>query len=178
MGRRWVGIEVSSDNVERYALPRLRKVVAGEDRGGITKSEKWKGGGGFTVLDVAPSMFTEDDGAIVLADWAVGGALGEAVAANLGYTPQRAGPFCGRKGRSRLAVIDGLVNTAVAELLIEQLDADETVLLVGTGLDPEVADYLSERRAGSMAQLIPQAILNSYGRPRRWTPTMPAEGTT
>lgn len=36
MGRRWVVCELKQDNFETYALPRLTKVVKGEDPGGIT----------------------------------------------------------------------------------------------------------------------------------------------
>ena len=40
MGRRWVTIELSTDNVERYTLPRLRKVVDNADPWGITSSSE------------------------------------------------------------------------------------------------------------------------------------------
>lgn len=176
MGRRWITVEFLRENVERYCLPRLCQVVAGEDPGGITEAVGWGGGGGFTVLDIAPSMFAEENGIVVLADSAAGGVLGEMVAAQLGFAFEPSGPFCGRKGRTRLAAIDGLVNLAAADLLLEQLDSNETVLVYGTVLDPEVAPHLAAQRPGSMAQLIPQAILNSYGRPRRWTPTIAREG--
>src|SRR5690625_2456734 len=36
MGRRWVACELLEDTVERFTLPRLTKVVCGEDPGGIT----------------------------------------------------------------------------------------------------------------------------------------------
>ena len=117
-------------------------------------------------------MFAEDGGTIVLADWAAGSALGETVAAQLGFWYDPAGPFCGRKGRTRLAVIDGLVNTGAIDLLLEQLDEREVLLVCGTGLDPEAATYLSSQRLGSSAQLIPAAILSAYGRPRRWAPAL------
>ena len=39
MGRRWVGIEREPATIETYALPRLQKVVTGEDLGGITTVE-------------------------------------------------------------------------------------------------------------------------------------------
>lgn len=170
LGRRWVTVELERESVERYCLPRLSKVVAGDDPGGITEAVDWQGGGGFSVLDVTPSMFDDYNGQVVLADWAVRGALGEAVAVQLGFSLEPAGAFCGRKGRTRLAVIDGLVNVAAADLILDQLADDEIVLLCGTGLDPEVADYLAKQRPGSSSQLIPQALLNSYGRPRRWSP--------
>jgi adenine-specific DNA-methyltransferase len=38
MGRRWIGIERSTQTIEQFALPRLTKVVNGEDDGGISKA--------------------------------------------------------------------------------------------------------------------------------------------
>ncbi len=48
MGRRWVGIERGS-HVDDLALPRLRRVVDGEDASGVTRAFAWQGGGGFHV---------------------------------------------------------------------------------------------------------------------------------
>lgn len=38
MGRRWVTVELSPDNVEKFTLPRLAKVVEGSDPGGVTST--------------------------------------------------------------------------------------------------------------------------------------------
>lgn len=170
LGRRWATVEMSRENVERYCLPRLTKVVEGSDPGGITDAVGWEGGGGFSLVDVAPSMFDELDGIVVLADWAVGGALGEATAVQLGFTPDALGPFAGRKGRTRIAVVDGVVNIAAADLILAELPPGETILICGTGLEPDVSAHLGAARPGSSAQLIPAVILNSYARPRRWYP--------
>jgi adenine-specific DNA-methyltransferase len=48
MGRRWVGIE-RGDHVDALCLPRLRRVVDGQDDTGMTRALDWKGGGGFHV---------------------------------------------------------------------------------------------------------------------------------
>lgn len=98
LGRRWVACEREQETVEHYVMPRLESVVAGRDPSGITKSAGWEGGGGFRVLDVHPSMFerTSDD-RVVVAPWAAGGALAEAVAA------QAAFPF-DPKGKTRLSL--------------------------------------------------------------------------
>ena len=45
MGRRWIGIEIGA-HAETHCIPRLGKVIAGE-QGGISESVGWKGGGGF-----------------------------------------------------------------------------------------------------------------------------------
>ncbi len=123
MGRRWVGIEWDPNTLATFALPRLTKVVRGDDPGGITEAAGWKGGGGFRVLDVAPSMFEEDEGRVVLAEWATNGALGEATAAQLGFDYVDESPFCGHKGRTRLAVVDGLVGEEVIRVLVGALGA-------------------------------------------------------
>jgi adenine-specific DNA-methyltransferase len=47
-GRRWVGIERGA-HVDTLCVPRLRRVVDGEDATGITRAFGWKGGGGFHV---------------------------------------------------------------------------------------------------------------------------------
>jgi adenine-specific DNA-methyltransferase len=55
MRRRWIAVEASDDTVETYTLPRLTRVVAGDDPGGITAKVGWLGGGGFEVIEVAAS---------------------------------------------------------------------------------------------------------------------------
>ncbi|MCD6561327.1 MAG: site-specific DNA-methyltransferase [Deltaproteobacteria bacterium] len=59
MGRRWIGIELG-EHCHTHCLPRLKKVVDGTDQGGISKSVKWKGGGGFKYYYLAPSLLKED----------------------------------------------------------------------------------------------------------------------
>ena len=181
LGRRWVTSELQSDTIERYALPRLTKVVAGADPGGITNDIDWTGGGGFAVLDVAPSMFSAEEGVVVLADWATGGTLAEVTAAQFGFIRESSGPFCGRKGQTRLAVVDGLVNRGVIAILLGYLAENENLFVCGTAIDQEARDDLAAARPGSAVQPIPQAILTSYARPRRWRPTLqtgPAQPVT
>jgi adenine-specific DNA-methyltransferase len=48
MGRSWVGIE-RGEHVNDLCIPRLCRVVSGEDTTGITRACGWRGGGGFRV---------------------------------------------------------------------------------------------------------------------------------
>jgi DNA modification methylase len=222
MGRRWVGIDREASTFEAFALPRLRKVVAGEDDGGVTfletvtgddlpegvkpgearaaarliatlsksgaldgidgltevttkelvkglravdrtrRERVWTGGGGFRVLQVAPSMFEVDDGLVFLADWMTNGKLSEATAAQLGFEYEPDAPFSGRKGRTRLAVIDGIVNEAVVRLLVSALPERERVVVCGTGIDTDARPILRELRPGSTLRKIPAALLDEY----------------
>lgn len=173
MGRRWVGIEREQTTVESYAMPRLGKVVDGTDQGGVSNITGWSAGGGFRVLDVAPSMFSEVGGQVYLSDWATNGKLAEATAAQMGYAYAFESPFCGRRGRSRLAVVDGLVSEDVVRLLVAALDDRERMLVCGTAVDPGAQELLRELRPGSSARKIPQTILQEYRQPFRWE-TRPA----
>lgn len=59
MGRWWIGIEMG-EHCFTHCVPRLKKVVNGEDAGGVTSSANWKGGGGFRVYKLGPTMVKED----------------------------------------------------------------------------------------------------------------------
>lgn len=48
MGRKWVGIERGA-HVDTMCLPRLRRVVDGTDKAGVTRAFGWTGGSGFDV---------------------------------------------------------------------------------------------------------------------------------
>ncbi len=113
-------------------------------------------------------MFAEEDGQVFLNDWATNGKLAEATAAQLHYEYAYDAPFCGRRGRSRLAVIDGLVNEAVIRLLIDALPADEGLVVCGTAVDPTARDVLRALRRGSTVRKIPQSILQDYRQATRW----------
>ena len=162
MSRRWVGVEREADTIETFALPRLTKVVGGVDPGGISELTGWAGGGGFRVLDVAPSMFEADGGLVFLADWMANGKLAEATAAQLGFEYEPDPPFSGRKGRTRLAVVDGVVNESVVRLLVEALPERERVVICGTGIDTDARSILRELRPGSTLRKIPAALLDEY----------------
>ena len=59
MGRRWIMVELG-EHCHTHILPRLKKVIDGEDEGGITKAADWNGGGGFRYYRIAPSLLKED----------------------------------------------------------------------------------------------------------------------
>lgn len=226
-GRRWITIEWSAETLSRFTLPRLQKVVKGEDPGGVTTLETpmgeglpegirpgeskaaaqvlglmatagafdeletlehgtlkelvkvlrsadksttvtmWPGGGGFRILDVGPSMFSEVDGRVYLADWATNGALAEAISAQYAYTYEPDPPFAARKGKTRLAVVDGLVNEGVVRLLVEALPPGEKVAICGTAIDPDARAVLKQLCPGSTMRKVPAALLDEYRQSRR-----------
>ena len=59
MGRRWIMVELG-EHCHTHIIPRLQKVIDGEDPGGITEAVGWKGGGGFRYYRLAPSLMEKD----------------------------------------------------------------------------------------------------------------------
>lgn len=59
MGRRWIMVELG-EHCHTHIIPRLKKVIDGEDKGGITDSVNWQGGGGFRYFRLAPSLIIND----------------------------------------------------------------------------------------------------------------------
>ncbi|MDD2729833.1 site-specific DNA-methyltransferase [Malikia sp.] len=60
MGRRWIGIEMG-EHARTHCLPRLEKVIAGE-QGGISEAVGWEGGGGFRFHTLGEPVFDADGG--------------------------------------------------------------------------------------------------------------------
>lgn len=59
MNRRWIGVELG-EQCDTHCLPRLTRLIDGEDPDGITKVLGWKGGGGFRYYHLAPSLIKTD----------------------------------------------------------------------------------------------------------------------
>jgi len=59
MGRRWIMVELG-EHCHTHIIPRLKKVIDGEDSGGITEAADWLGGGGFRYYKLAPSLIVND----------------------------------------------------------------------------------------------------------------------
>ena len=59
MGRRWIMVELG-EHCHTHIIPRLRKVIDGEDPGGVTQAVGWQGGGGFRYFRLAPSLLETD----------------------------------------------------------------------------------------------------------------------
>jgi adenine-specific DNA-methyltransferase len=57
MGRRYIGIEMG-EHAQTHCLPRLQKVIDGE-QGGISEAVGWKGGGGFRFCTLGDTAFDE-----------------------------------------------------------------------------------------------------------------------
>jgi adenine-specific DNA-methyltransferase len=59
MDRRWIMAELG-EHCLTHIIPRLKKVIDGQDKGGVTEAAGWEGGGGFRYFKLAPSLLETD----------------------------------------------------------------------------------------------------------------------
>ncbi len=59
MGRRWIMVELG-EHCHTHIVPRLQKVIDGQDPGGVTLATGWAGGGGFRYYELAPTLLSTD----------------------------------------------------------------------------------------------------------------------
>ena len=59
MGRRWIMVELG-EHCHTHIVPRLHKVIDGQDPGGVTQATGWQGGGGFRYYELAPTLLSTD----------------------------------------------------------------------------------------------------------------------
>lgn len=169
MGRKWVAAEVLEGTVDKFTSPRLRKVVAGDDPGGITPTTKWTGGRGFRELRISQPVFEVADlGGLPVTAIAPGTSdttLARSVAAQLGYAQSQDDvlPFAGRKGRARLAVVRGVLDADSVASLLAGIEDDETLTIAATGAEPDTRAYLRQYSRGSRIVRIPEGLFPKTG---------------
>lgn len=121
----------------------------------------WRGGGGFCVGRIGPSMYEvdDDDDTIYLSTAATNGAWSRAVAGQLKFTLTPDDPvFCGTKNRQRLAVIDGIVDETVVQTVVESLDDRQIAVVVAKAVLPEAAALLQQLSPGSRIRKAPDQM--------------------
>lgn len=175
LGRRWITSEILPSTVASFTQPRLSKVTLGEDHGGISKDLGWDGGGGFRTAVVGPSMYEVTPYGTVLADWATNGRFARAVAGQLGFDWQPDGqPFCGQRGRMRLAVLDGTVGVEEVRQIVTALTEKERVTIVAKSFLPGAEEALIATSRGSRLRKAPRDLLTSAARRSRRLEGTPA----
>lgn len=168
MGRRWVTVELSESTASTFTRPRLEKVVAGEDPGGITNSTEWTGGGGFRELRIAGPTFTALDeewgGGIAVVANLPADQLARSVAAQLDFTldlESEASVFAGTRGRARLAVVVGVADDVVVDDVLSSLGDGETAVIAATSHTSAAVQRLTETRPGSRLIAVPDDLFHT-----------------
>ncbi|MCK5927962.1 MAG: site-specific DNA-methyltransferase [Nocardioides sp.] len=162
MNRRWVTSEILPETVATFTQPRLVKVVNGDDPGGVSKALDWSDGDGFRSVTVAPSMYEVTPFGVMLAEWATNGRFARAVAGQLGFDWQDdTPPFCGQRGRMRLAVFDGAIGAEEVRLALSALAEKERVTIVAQSVLPEAEEALAAAPKGSLIRKAPRDLLTT-----------------
>jgi adenine-specific DNA-methyltransferase len=100
MRRHWIMIELG-EHIDTHIIPRLKKVIDGEDPGGVTETNGWKGGGGFRYFHIAPSLLEKDRfGNLIISKQYNAAMLTEAMCKIMGFTYAPSDELYWQQGRS------------------------------------------------------------------------------
>lgn len=159
MGRRWIMVELG-DHCETHIVPRLKKVIDGEDQGGITKAVNWQGGGGFRYLRLAPSLLKKDN----WGNWVINKEynpemLSAALCKHMGFTYAPSQTQFWNHGYSTendfIYVTTGSLAYEQLKLISEEVGSNRTLLICCKAFITDGAEF-----PNLTINKIPQAILN------------------
>ncbi len=133
MGRRWIMIELG-EHARTHIVPRLKKVIDGEDQGGISKAVGWTGGGGFRYYRLAPSLLEKDKwGRWVISKKYNAAMLSEAVCKFMGFHYEPSETFWWIHGRANenayIYVTTQSIDQATMEALSEEVGPERSLLI-------------------------------------------------
>ncbi|WP_128575330.1 DNA methyltransferase [Photorhabdus temperata] len=133
MGRKWVLVELG-DQCNTHIIPRLKKVIDGEDQTGISKAVNWQGGGGFRYYKLAPSLLEQDRwGRWVISKDYDAAMLAEAICKLEGFTYAPSDTEWWNHGYSteqdRIYVTTQTLSVEQLEVLSDEVGEDRTLLV-------------------------------------------------
>ncbi len=159
MGRRWIMVELG-EHCRTHIVPRLKKVIDGEDQGGISKAVNWQGGGGFRYLRLAPSLLKKDD----WGNWVINKEynaemLAEAMCKHMGFTYAPSQTQFWNHGYStetdHIYVTTGSLAYDQLKLISEEVGTDRSLLICCKAFMMDGADF-----PNLTLKKIPKVILN------------------
>jgi adenine-specific DNA-methyltransferase len=159
MGRRWIMVELG-EHCHTHIIPRLKKVIDGDDPGGITEAVDWKGGGGFRYYRLAPSLLEKDKwGNWVISKQFNSAMLAEAVCKLEGFTYAPSDSVYWQHGHSTerdfLYVTTAHLNHAQLQQLSDEVGSDRSLLVVCSAFRGRKEGYTN-----LTVKKIPKAVLS------------------
>ena len=123
----------------------------------------WRGGGGFQVAHLSPQCFDYDAkwDRVMLTENAKGDILIRSIAANLGFSlfnQEETTVFDGRKGKSLLKIVEGVVTVEIVDWLVSQIKGGETIVIAAMSVMDGVRQHLRQVCKGSKIIVIPDDI--------------------
>ena len=162
MGRRWIMVELG-EHAHTHIVPRLKKVIDGNDPGGITEAVDWKGGGGFRTFRLAPSLIETDQfGQKIISKQYNATMLSEAMCKHMGFTyaPSQDPAFYWQQGHSSerdfiFVTTQSMTHDALKALSIE-VGEERTLLVCCKAFRARLSDF-----PNLTVKKIPQAVLDN-----------------
>ena len=163
MGRRWIMVELG-EHCHTHIIPRLKKVIDGEDKGGITESVNWQGGGGFRYYKLAPSLIVSDRwGNPVINPEYNAAMLAEALAKLEGFTYAPSEVHWWRHGHSSerdfIYVTTQNLSADQLQALSDEVGGDQSLLVCCAAFHGVTAAKASERWPNLTLKKIPKMVL-------------------
>ncbi|MCZ8270562.1 MAG: site-specific DNA-methyltransferase [Beijerinckiaceae bacterium] len=161
MGRRWIMVELG-EHAHTHIVPRLKKVIDGEDKGGVTEATGWQGGGGYRYFNLAPSLLEADKwGRWVISKDYNAPMLAEALCKHMGFTyaPSQDVAEYWRHGHSSETDFIYVTTLALTQdqlrAISEDVGPDRTLLVCCKAFNARVEDF-----ENLTVTKIPHAILS------------------
>ncbi|MGX9717098.1 site-specific DNA-methyltransferase [Janthinobacterium lividum] len=163
MGRRWIMVELG-EHCHTHVVPRLRKVIDGEDKGGITEACGWKGGGGFRYYKLASSLIVNDRwGNPVINPEYKAAQLAEALSKLEGFTYAPSEVHWWKHGQSSerdfIYVTTQNLSAEQLQALSDEVGHDQTVLVCCGAFHGANAAEAAERWPNLTLKKIPKMVL-------------------
>jgi adenine-specific DNA-methyltransferase len=163
MGRRWIMVELGN-HCDTYIVPRLKKIIDGEDQGGVSSAVNWQGGGGFQYYRLAPSLVVNDRwGNSVVNPEYNAAHLAEALCKLEGFTYAPSEVQWWRHGHSseRDFIYVTTQNLAVEQLqaLSDEVGSEQSLLVCCAAFHGITAVKASERWPNLTLKKIPKMVL-------------------
>jgi len=163
MGRRWIMVELG-DHCHTHIIPRLHKVIDGEDGTGITESVNWQGGGGFRYYKLAPSLIVSDRwGNPVINPEYNAAQLAEALAKLEGFTYAPSEVQWWQHGHSSerdfIYVTTQNLSAEQLQALSDEVGSDQSLLVCCAAFHGITAAKASERWPNLTLKKIPKMVL-------------------
>ncbi|MCK9194381.1 MAG: site-specific DNA-methyltransferase [Nevskia sp.] len=158
MGRRWIMVELG-EHCHTHVIPRLKKVIDNDDKGGITESVGWQGGGGFRYYRLAPSLPQKDrwDQWVVNKDYNPE-MLAAAICKLEGFTYAPSEELYWQHGRSTesdfIYVTTRALNAETLQALSEDVGPERTLLVCCSAFRGDASRY-----ANLTVKKIPKMVL-------------------
>jgi adenine-specific DNA-methyltransferase len=133
MGRRWIMVELG-EHCHTHIIPRMKKVINGEDPGGVTKAINWRGGGGFRYFRLAPSLLEKDKwGNWVISKEYNATMLASAMAKHEGFFYNPDETFYWKQGKSTekdyIFTTTQFITVEYLDTIHEEMQPDESLLI-------------------------------------------------